>query len=128
MGQMFGKTCDQMNNWSWDNPRAIRDQVDGSNPQTTSSGRVKRTGVHFSSYSSNDLMAKNEPPSCQQYKPADFLAIIPLNWDAIIDKDDDDDNWVDPGVPSSGRSCLRNGKDNHIGESEEGMQGAKKGT
>jgi len=37
MGQMFDKTRDQMNNWRWDNPRAFGDQVDRSNPQTTSS-------------------------------------------------------------------------------------------
>jgi len=43
MGQMFGKTRDQMNNWRWDNPCAFRDQVDCSNPQTTSLGKVKRT-------------------------------------------------------------------------------------
>jgi hypothetical protein len=36
MGQMFDKTHDQMNNWSWDNPHAFGDQVDSSNQQTTS--------------------------------------------------------------------------------------------
>jgi len=44
MGQMFDKTRDQMNNWRWDNPRAFGDQVNRSNPQATSSGKVKRTG------------------------------------------------------------------------------------
>jgi len=92
MGQMFDKTCDQMNNWRWDNPRAFGDQVDRSTPHTTSSGKVKRTGECFSWYGSNDLRAKIEPPSCQQYKPGDFLAIRHLNWDEIIDEDDDDDN------------------------------------
>jgi len=89
---MFDKTRDQMNNWRWDNPRAFGDQVDRSNPQTTSSGKVKRTGERFSWYSSDDLRAKIEPPSCRQYKPGDFLAVRPLNWDEIIDEDDDDDN------------------------------------
>jgi len=44
MGQMYDKTRDQMNNWRWDNPRPFGDQVDRSNPQTTSSGKVKHTG------------------------------------------------------------------------------------
>jgi hypothetical protein len=67
MGQMFDKTHDQMNNWRWDNPWCFRDQVDRSNPQTTSSGKVKRTGERFSWYGSDDLRAKIEPPSCRQY-------------------------------------------------------------
>jgi hypothetical protein len=104
MGQMFDKTREQMNNWRWDNPRAFGDQVDRSNPETTSSGKVKRTGEHFSWYGSDDLKAKIEPPSCRQYKPGNFLAIRPLNWDEIIDKDDYDDNWADPGAPSGGSS------------------------
>jgi hypothetical protein len=66
MGQMIDKTCDQMNNWRWDNPRAFRDQVDRSNPQTTSSGKVERTCARFSWYSSDDLRAKIEQPSCRQ--------------------------------------------------------------
>jgi len=37
MGQMFNKTRDQMNISRWDNPLAFGDQVDLSNPQTTSS-------------------------------------------------------------------------------------------
>jgi len=43
MGPMFDKTRDQMNNWRWDNPHAFGDRVNHSNPQTTSSGNVKRT-------------------------------------------------------------------------------------
>jgi hypothetical protein len=84
MRQMFGKTCYQMNNWRWDDPRAFGDQVDRSNLQTTSSGKVKRTGERFSWYGSDDLRAKIEPPSCRQYKQRDFLAVRPLNWDEII--------------------------------------------
>jgi len=49
MGQMFDKTRNQMNNWRWDNSHAFGDQVDRSNPQTTSSGKVYRTGERFSS-------------------------------------------------------------------------------
>jgi len=72
MGQMFDKTRDQMNNWRWDNPHAFGDQVDHSNPQTTSLGKVKRTGESFSWYGSDGLRAKIEPPSCRQYKLGDF--------------------------------------------------------
>jgi len=128
MGRMFHKTRDQMNNWRWDYPRAFGDQVDRSNPQTTSSGKVTRTGERFSWYGCDDLWAMIEPPSCRQYKPGDFLAVRPLNWDEIIDEDDDDGNWADPGAPSNGRSRPGDGNDNEDGESEEDMQGGEKGT
>jgi len=128
MGQMFDKTRDQMTNWRLDNPHAFGDQVDRSNPQTTSSGKVRRTGERFSWYGSDDLRAKIEPPSCRQYKPGDFLAVRPLNWDEIIDKDDDDENWADPGAPSGGRSRRGDGNDNDDGEVEEDTQGGEKGT
>jgi len=36
MAQMFDKTRDKMKNWRWDNPDSFGDQVDHSNPQTTS--------------------------------------------------------------------------------------------
>ena len=100
IGQMFDINHDQMNDWRWDNHRAVGDQVDPSNPKTTSSGRVERTGECFSWYGSDALRAKIESPSCQLYKPGDFLAIRQLNWDEIIDEDDDDENWSDPGVSS----------------------------
>jgi len=128
MGQMFDKTRDQMNNWRWDNPRAFGDQVDCSNPQTTSAGKVKRTGERFSWYGSDYPRAKIEPPSCRQYKPGDFLAVRPLNLDEIIDDDDDDENWADPGGPSSGRSHPGDGNDNDNGEGGEDTQGGEKGT
>jgi len=128
MGQMFDNTRDQMNNWRWDNPRAFGNQVDRTNPQTTSSGKVKRTAERFSWYGSDDLRAKIEPPSCRQYKPGDFLAVRPLNWDDMIDEDDDDENWVDPRGPSGGRSRPGNGNDNDNGEGEEDTQGGEKGT
>jgi len=69
-----------------------------------------------------------EPPSCRQYKPGDFLTIRPLNWDEIINEDDDDENWVDPGAPSGGRSRPSDGNDNDDSEGEEDMQGGEKGT
>jgi len=128
MGQMFDKTRDQMNNWRWDNPRAFGDQVDRSNPQTTCSGKVTRTSERFSWYGSDVLRAKIEPPSCRQYKPADFLSGRPLNWDEIIHEDDDDENWSDPGAQSSGRSPPGDGNDNDNGEGEEDTQGGEKGT
>jgi len=86
MGQMFDKPCDQMNIWRWDNPRAFRDQVNRSNRYTTSSGKVKCTGERFSWYSSDDLRAMIKPPSCRWYRPGDFVAVRPLNWDEIIDE------------------------------------------
>jgi len=128
MGQLFDKTRDHMNNWRWDNPYAFGDQVDRYNPQATSSGKVKRTGERFSWYGSDDLRAKIEPPSCRQYKPGDFLGVRPLNWDEIIDEDDDDENWADPGAPSGGRSRPGDGNDNDNGECEEDTQGGEKGT
>jgi len=128
MGQMFDKTRDQMDKWRRDNPYAFGDQVDRSNPQTTSTGKVKRSGERVSWYGSDDLSAKIEPPSCRQYKPGDFLAIRPLNWDEIIDEDDDDENWADPAAPSGGRSRPCDGNDNDDGEGEEDTQGGKTGT
>jgi len=128
IGQMFDKTRNQMNNWRWDNPRAFGDQVDRSNPQKTRSGTAKCTGERFSCYGSDDLRAKIEPPSCRQYEPGDFLAVRPLNWDEIIDEDDDDENWADPGAQCGGR--RRSGHDNHNddGEGEEDTQGGETGT
>jgi hypothetical protein len=46
----------------------------------------------------------------------------------IIDEDDDDDNWADPGVLSGGRSCPGDGNENDNGKSEDDTQGAEKGT
>jgi hypothetical protein len=128
MGQMFDKTGDRMNNWCWANPHAFGDQVDCSNPQATSSGNVKRTGESFSWYGSNDLRGKIEPPSSRQYKPGDFLAVRPLNWDEIIDEDDDDENWADPSAPRGGRSRPGDGNINDNGEGEEDTQGGEKGS
>jgi len=125
---MFDKTCKQLNNWRWDNPHAFGVGVDCSNPQTTCSVIVKRTAERFFWYGSVDLRAKIEPPSCRQYKPGDFLAVRPPNWDDIIDEDDDDENWADPGAPSGGRSRPGNGNDNDDGEGEEDTQGGEKGT
>jgi hypothetical protein len=42
MEQMFDKTSEQMNNWRCGNPHAFGDQVDRSNAQTTSLGKVER--------------------------------------------------------------------------------------
>jgi len=128
MAQVFDKTRDQMNNWRWDNPCAFGDQVDRTNPQTTNSGKVKHTGERFSWYRSDHLRAKIEPPSCRQYKPGNFLAVRPLNWDEIIDEDDDDENWADPGAPSGGRSRPGDDNDNDDGEGEEDTQGGENGT
>jgi hypothetical protein len=128
MGQMFDKTHDEMNNWRWDNPCAFGDQVDRSNPETTSSGKVKRTGERFSGYSCDHLRSKIEPRSCRQYKPGDCLALRPINWDEIIDEDDDDDNWEDAGAPTGGRSHRSDGTDIDDREGEEDKDGGEKGT
>jgi len=128
MGQMFNKTRYQMNNWRWDNPHAFGDQFDRSNPQTTSLGQGKRTGERFPWYSSDDLRAKIEPPSCRHYKPGDFLAVRPLNWDDIIDEDDDDENWADPGAPSGGRSRPGDGNDDDDGDRDQDTQGGEQRT
>jgi len=128
MGQMFDKTCDEINKWRWDNPCAFRDPVDRSNPQTTTSGKVKRTSKRVSWYGSDDLSAMIEPPSCRQYKPGDILAVRQLNRDEIIDEDDDDENWADPEAPSRGRSCPGHDNDNDDGEGEDDMEGGEKGT
>jgi len=128
MGQIFDKTPDQMNNWRCDNPFGFWDQVDSSNPQTTSSGKVKLTSEPFSWYGSDDPSAKIEPPSCRQYKPGDFMAVRRLNWDEILDENDDDENWADRRAPSDGRSCPSDRNDNDDGQGEEGMQGGEKRT
>jgi len=125
---MFNNTRDHMNNWRWDNPRAFGDQVDRFDPQTTSSGKVKRTGERFSWYGSDDRRAQIEPPSCPQYKPGDILAVRPLNWDEILNENDDDDNWADPGAASSGRSHPNDGNDNDNSEGKQDTQGGEKWT
>jgi len=128
MGQMFDKTRDQTNNCRWDNPRALRDQLDRSNPQTTSSGKDECKCERFSFSGSDDLRSKIEPQCCRQYKPCDILAVGPLNSDEIIAEDDDDENWPDPGALSSGRSRPGNDIDNDDGEGEEDTQGGLQGT
>jgi len=128
MQQIFDKTSNQKNNWRWDNPRAFGDQVNRCNPQTTTSGKVKDTGERFSWYGSNDLRARIEPPSCRQYKLGNFLAIGSVNWDEIIDGNDDDDNWADHGAPSGGWSLPGDGNDKDDGDGEKDMRGGDKGT
>jgi len=128
MGQMFDKTHDQMTNWRWDNLRAVGDQVDCSNLETTSLGKVKRTVERSSWYACDDPRAKIEQPSCCQYEPGDFLGITPLNWDEIIDEDDADVNCADSGAPSGGRRRPGNGNDNDDGKGEEDTQGGEKET
>jgi hypothetical protein len=109
-------------------PSAFGDQVDRSNLQITSSGKVKRTGEHFSWYLSDDLRVKIQLPSCRQYKSGDCLAVRPLNWKDITDEDDNDENWVDPGALSGGMSRPGNGNYNDNCDGDEDMQGGEKGT
>jgi hypothetical protein len=128
MAQMFDKTRNQMNHWRWDNPVTFGDQDDHSYPHTTSLGKVKLTGERFSWYGCDNPKAKIEQPSCWQYKPGEFLFIRPLNWDEIIDEDDDDENWADPGGPSSGRSHPGDGNANDDSEWEVYTQGGEEAT
>jgi len=117
-----------MNNWRWENPHAFGDWVDRSNPQTTSSGNVKRAGDRFAWYCSDDLRTQIEPWSCRRYKPGDFLSVRPLNSEEIIHMDDDDENWADPGAPSGGRSHPGDGNDNDDGECKEDMERSEQRT
>jgi len=128
MGQMFDKTRNQIDNRSWDHFSAFQDHIDHSNPQTTSLEKVKFTGQGSSWYDSNDLWAKLEPPRCLQYKPGNFLAIRPLNWDEMIDKDDDDENWVDHRAPTGGKTRPGDCNDNDDREGEEETEGGETGT
>ena len=115
-------------NSRWHNPHAFREQVDCFNPQTTSSGKIEHTGERFSWYGSDDLRAKIEPPSCRQYKPGDFLLVRRLNWDEIINEDDNDENHANSRAPSGGRSRPGDGNDNDNGEGKEDTQSGEKGT
>ena len=56
------------------------------------------------------------------------MVVRSLNWDEIIDEDDDDENWADSGVPSGGRSRPGDCNANDNGEGEEDTQGGVKGT
>jgi len=128
MGEMCVKPSNQRNNSRLENPWAFGDQVKLSNQQTTSSGKVKRTSERFPWHGCVDLRGKIDLPSCWQYKTDDFLAIRPLNWDEKIDKDNDEENWADPGARSGGSSRPADGNDNDDGQGERTMQGGEKGT
>jgi hypothetical protein len=120
---MFDKTRNQINNGRWDNPHAFEDQVASSNLQPIRSENPIATGEHFSLYGSDHLRANIEPPSWQQFYPGDFLGVGPLNWDEIIDDDDDEVSWPDAGTPSGGRSSPGDDNDNDNKEGEEDTQG-----
>jgi len=49
------------------------------------------------------------------------MAVSPLNWDEIIDVDDDIDKWADPGALSGGRSRPNDGNEDDDSEGEEDM-------
>jgi hypothetical protein len=115
---MYDKAHNQINNWRCDNPHIFGDQVDQSNPQTTSSGKVQRTSQRFSWESCDDLRAIIQPPSCRHYKPGEFLAIQPLKWDEIIDEVNDIENLAVPGTPNGGSSRPGDGTDSDDAEGE----------
>jgi hypothetical protein len=125
---MFDKPWDQINNLSWDKPHVFGYEVHFSKPQTSSSGKFKCTGEHFSWYGSNGSRAMVEPPSCQQYKPGDFLPVRPMNCDEILDEDNDGENWAAPEAPSGLRSCRSDGNDNDHSEYEEHTDEGANGT
>jgi hypothetical protein len=83
---------------------------------TTASGKVKLTGEYFSGYRSDDPIAKPELPSSQRYKEGNILAVIPMNSDDIINNDDEDGHWADPGGWSDAQRCP--GEDKHTDDSE----------
>jgi hypothetical protein len=124
---MFDKTCNRMNNWSCENPRALGDDVDRSNPQTIVLGQDKHTGMRFSWYISDDLRAKIEPLGCSQYKPGDFMAVGPWICNEITNEYNDDDNWADRRVPSCAWSRPRDGNDPDHSGGEEDMLGGETG-
>jgi hypothetical protein len=128
MGQMFDQTRAHRNNWRWDNPCAFRDQVNHTNPHTTSAGKVERTGEHLFWDGSDDLRVNSEPASCWEYKPGNFLTVRELTSDELIDEDDDDQNCADPGAPGGGRSRPRDDNGDDTGEEEKHLQGGEKWT
>lgn len=124
MGKMFDILQDQMNNWrSRDNPSAIRNLVHSSNPETTCSGIVQRTGDHVSWYRTDDPRAMIGPPRCQQFKLGDMLRVPPPNCDVLIDEDVDDGNSGYSGEPSGSSILHGDGKENNDSEGGEDMEG-----
>jgi len=128
LGQMCHKTPDQMNHWRWDNPLAFGDGVEHSNPQRTSAWKVIRTCKRFSRYGCDNPRATIELASRRPYKPGDFLVIRPLNWDEVMDEEDDDENCGDPGARIGDRCRPGNGNDHDDGGGEEDTQGSEKDT
>jgi hypothetical protein len=57
--------------------------------------------------------------------PGNLLAITPLNWNEIIDEEQDDDNWADARAPSSGKSSPTHGNDTNDVEGDEDTQGSE---
>jgi len=90
MGQMLDKSCDQRNYWRWDDPRALEDRVQCSNPETPSSVRVKHTCEQCSWYGSDYLSPNIEPGKCRQYMQGNFLPVRPPYWDEILGEDGDE--------------------------------------
>jgi hypothetical protein len=88
---------------------------------------VKHTSERLSWYSCDDLRVQIEHLSGPQYIPGDILTVRILTWDEKIAKDDDDENWVDPGAPSGGKGRPSHGNYNDDSEGEEDTQGGEKG-
>jgi hypothetical protein len=56
------------------------------------------------------------------------MAVGPLNWNQIINENDDDDSCADPSALSGGRSQPSNGNGNDDSEGEEDTQGGERRT
>jgi hypothetical protein len=128
MGKMFNISRHELNNWRWDRPSALGDEVIRSNPQKTRLVKLNLAGEHFSSYGSGELMATVEQPACRLCKRGDFFAIRRLNRDQAIANDDDDENCGGPEMPSCVLSHPGHKDGNDDGNGEEGMPGGVTGT
>jgi len=117
-----------MTNWRWDNPHALRDQVELFYQHKMRYAKVRHSSVQFSWYGTADQRANIEQPSCWGYNLGDFLPGISLIWDWIIYTHDDDGNWADPGVVNGRRSRLSNCNDDADSECEEHTHCCEHGT
>jgi len=126
MSRMFDNICDRMNNSRLDNHCAFADQVDHIEVQTTCWGKVELTSEHDLWKGSDDLEANSALRSLHQSNPENFHQVRPVNWDELLIKDGDDENWGDTGAPSGGRGRHGDGNDNDDGAGEVDTNGGEK--
>jgi hypothetical protein len=82
-----------MNNSRWDNHCAFADQVDHIEVQTTCWGKVQLTSERDFWNGSDDLGANSALRRLHQFNPENFHQVRPVNWDELMIKDGDDENW-----------------------------------